>query len=133
MKSERQDILTSQKELKDNPFGVPAGYFEAFKSTMSEMVATPKISVWRRSVPYMAAAACLALLLSAGTLLLNSLNQYDEFTQEDYILFSDNMINTAMYEDMEMDQMADAELIDEDIIEYLIYIGVSPESIELSK
>ena len=133
MKSERQDILTSQKELKDNPFGVPAGYFEAFKSTMSEMVATPKISVWRRSVPYMAAAACLALLLSAGTLLLNSLNQYDEFTQEDYILFSDNMINTAMYEDMEMDHMADAELIDEDIIEYLIYIGVSPESIELSK
>ena len=133
MKSEKPDILTSQMELKDNPFGVPAGYFEAFKSTMSEMVATPKISVWRRSVPYMAAAACLALLLSAGTFLLNSLNQYDEFTQEDYILFSDNMINTAMYEDMEMDQMADAELIDEDIIEYLIYIGVSPESIELSK
>ena len=77
--------------------------------------------------------ACACRALSAGTFLLNSLNQYDEFTQEDYILFSDNMINTAMYEDMEMDQMADAELIDEDIIEYLIYIGVSPESIELSK
>lgn len=133
MKSERLDILTSQKELKDNPFGVPAGYFEAFKSNMPGMAVTPKISVWRRSVPYMAAAACLAILLSVGTFLLNSLNPYGEFTQEDYILFSDNMINTAMYEDMGMDQMADAELMDEDIVEYLIYIGVSPESIELSK
>ena len=32
-----------------------------------------------------------------------------------------------------MEQTAEAELLDEDIIEYLIYIGVSPESIELSK
>jgi hypothetical protein len=43
------------------------------------------------------------------------------------------MINTTLYEDDDLDHMAEAELMDEDIIEYLIYIGVSPESIELSK
>ena len=133
MKSDKQDILTSQKVLKDNPFSVPAGYFEAFKSDMPRMVVTPKINVWRRSVPYMAAAACLALLISAGTFLFNSMTSPGEFTQEDYILFSANMINTTIYEDDDLDHMAEAELMDEDIIEYLIYIGVSPESIELSK
>ena len=56
-----------------------------------------------------------------------------QMSEEDYILFSDNMISTYIYEEAEYDQMAVAEMGDEDIIEYLIYIGVSPETIELSK
>ena len=133
MKTYGHDILASQKELKDRPFSVPDGYFDAFRSEMPAKVLSPRTDIWRRYVPYMATAACLALLLSVGNLVSRNLNHADEFTQEDYILFSDNLISTSVYGNAEMEQTAEAELLDEDIIEYLIYIGVSPESIELSK
>jgi hypothetical protein len=43
------------------------------------------------------------------------------------------MIHTIYDNNASTYQYADAELMDEDIIEYLIYTGESPESIELSK
>ena len=80
----------------------------------------------------MALAASFALLLGVGLSLNGNLKTIDEFSTEDYILFSDSMIHT-IYDDDATYQYADAELMDEDIIEYLIYTGESPESIELSK
>lgn len=133
MKTYGHDILASQKELKDRPFSVPDGYFDTFRSEMPGKVTSPQPDIWRRYIPYMAVAACLALLLSVGNFMARNLNHADDFTQEDYILFSDNLISTSVYGNAEMEQTAEAELLDEDIIEYLIYIGVSPESIELSK
>jgi hypothetical protein len=43
------------------------------------------------------------------------------------------MINTSIYEAADEEQMAEAELMDEDIIQYLIYAGITPEMIELAK
>lgn len=91
------------------------------------------MSPWRKAVPYIAVAASLTLLIGVGLSLGESSRPYDEFSTEDYILFSDTMIQTIYNEDTTSDQYADAELMDEDIIEYLIYTGESPESIELSK
>lgn len=127
------DILASRPELKDRPFGVPEGYFEAFKNEMAGKKAKPHISFWSKSVPYMAVAASLALILSVGSIFKKSFETGNEFTDEDYILFSNSFVSTAEYDSAESYQFAEAELIDEDIIEYLIYLGVSPESIELSK
>ena len=126
-----QDILTSQKELKERPFTVPDGYFETFKTETMRTSIVQVMSPWRKAVPYIAVAASLALLFGVG-LGLNESKTYDEFSTEDYILFSDTMIRT-IYDDTATYQYADAELMDEDIIEYLIYTGESPESIELSK
>ena len=81
----------------------------------------------------MAAAASLALLFGVGLSLNESFKSRDVFSTEDYILFSDSMIHTIYDDDASTYQYADAELMDEDIIEYLIYTGESPESIELSK
>lgn len=81
----------------------------------------------------MAAVASLALLITGGAIVLGGSGAEEYLTHEDYILFSDNLISTAIDEDPSTYQMADAELIDEEIIEYLIYTGVSPEMIELSK
>ena len=133
MKTYGQDILTSQKELKERPFSVPDGYFESFKAEAMRKSTAPVISPWRKAVPYMAVAASLALLLGVGLSLNENINAHDEFSTEDYILFSDTMIRTIYDRDDVTYQYADAELMAEDIIEYLIYTGESPESIELSK
>ena len=81
----------------------------------------------------MAAAASLALVLSVGSLVKDIFTSGNDFTDEDYILFSNSFISTAEYDSSDSYQFAAAELMDEDIVEYLIYLGVSPESIELSK
>ena len=133
MKTNGHDILASRPELKDRPFGIPEGYFETFREEMTAKAAKPQISLWNRSIPYMAAAASVALILSVGSFVKNSFGSSNDFTDEDYILFSNSFISTAEYDSSESYQFAEAELMDEDIIEYLIYLGVSPESIELSK
>ena len=133
MKDQVQDILATQKVLKDSPFTVPAGYFESFKAETAKKAVVPVVSPWRRSIPYMAVAASLAFLLSVGTLGQNSISSKSIITDEDYILFSNSFISTAEYDSEDAYQFAEAEILDEDIIEYLIYLGVSPEAIELSK
>ena len=133
MKTKGQDILTSRPELKGNPFSTPEGYFESFKLEMSRRVEKPRASIWKSSIPYMAVAASLALILSVGTLIINSIGTINDFSDEDYILFSNSFVSTAEYEDSESYQFAEAELKEEDIIEYLIYVGTSLESIENSK
>ena len=133
MKDQVQDILTSQKMLKENPFTVPTGYFESVKAETVKKAFVPVVSVWKRSIPYVAVAASLAFLLSVGSFIQNSISSKNRITDEDYILFSNSFISTAEYDGEEAYHFAEAEIMDEDIIEYLIYLGVSMESIELSK
>lgn len=126
------DILKDNLDLKQMPFTVPEGYFEAFKEANARPVAV-KVSLWNRIAPYAAMAAVFVSLVTTGTFLLErSMPQYD-MTEEDYVLFSDNMMNTIAYEMEYGSQLAEAEVSSEDIINYLIYTGVSAEHIELSK
>lgn len=126
------DILKDNLELKQMPFTVPEGYFEAFKEANARPVAV-KVSLGNRIAPYAAMAAVFVSLVTTGTFLLErSMPQYD-MTEEDYVLFSDNMMNTIAYEMEYGSQLAEAEVSSEDIINYLIYTGVSAEHIELSK
>lgn len=132
MKINEQDILTTQKMLKENPFVVPEGYFDSFRSDAAGRIHAKSSTGWSRKIaPYIAVAASLAILLGIVSTLFQSIPE--SFSEEDYILFSDNMIRIDLEEDSVTEQFAEAELYDEDIIEYLIYIGESPESIELSK
>ena len=133
MKTKGQDILTSQKELKDTPFVVPEGYFESFKSEMVAKITTRENSPWKNTMPYVATAAAVALLMAVGSLIKDTLQATETYSQEEYILFSDNLISTEIYDDASAEQYAEAELLEEDIIQYLIYIGAELESIELEK
>lgn len=133
MKTNDKDILATRSELRKQPYGVPEGYFDSFKAEMSGKLPQAAAGPWKKSMPYVAAAASLALLVSAGTIALGKFQSEDILSQEDYILFSDNLISIDIYEEPSTYQTADAELLDEEIIEYLIYTGVSPEIIELSK
>ena len=48
-------------------------------------------------------------------------------------MFSDNFMNAIAYEMEYGSALAEAELSEEDIINYLIYTGVTAEQIEFSK
>ena len=108
------DILDN-KSLKAMPFEVPDGYFDNLQASLVQQTARQT----RRWPAYIAVAASVALLVAAGGWALRGDAQSD-FSQEDYIVFSDDMTNTVMYEDDLW--YADA-ATEEDMIEYLIYIG----------
>ena len=131
MKKKEQDILTSQQALKERPYTVPDGYFEAFRAEAIRRSSTQPAKPFGRLVPLLAVAASVALLLGLGLSL--SQKSIDTLSEDDYILFSDNLTRTDFEEIVNYAQLAEAEVYNEDIIEYLIYIGESPESIELSK
>ena len=105
------DILKDKAELKDNPFVVPEGYFEAMKeraSRVPEIQETRDRKIRRIMIPVLSAAASLALILS-GMLLFDG-----RLAAPEHNLYSDN-VATALSSD--------------EIIEYLIYTGASVEDI----
>ena len=126
------DILNDCPELRQMPYSVPEGYFENFKAEAVRPV-VKRLSFWNRFAPYAAMAAVFVFLVTAGTMMLeNSTPQY-QMTEEDYMMFSDNIMTTIAYEMEYGAQLAEAEISDEDIINYLIYSGVTPEHIEFAK
>lgn len=129
---EGNDILKDCPQLKEMPFAVPPGYFESFKIEAKKPMVR-KVSFMDRIAPYAAVAAMFIFLVTAGTLFLENSTPEYEMTEEDYVMFSDNMMNTFAYEMEYGSQMASADISEEDIINYLIYTGVTAEHIELSK
>ena len=125
-----KDILTQRKDLKKSPYSVPEGYFRTFKEQMHKVTAQTGHSLWGSSAAYIATAACAALLITFAAVMAESLRPEEEYSLEDYILFSDHLIS-SYYEATE--QGGELGIQDEEIIEYLIYTGISPETIELYK
>lgn len=132
MKQTDKDILKDVTELRRMPYSVPEGYFDTFRREMKKPQ-TQVVSLWSRIIPYASVAAVFIFLVSAGTFILERTTDTRDFTQEDYILFSENFSLNTIYQVHEETQLADASLADEDIIEYLIYTRVSAEEIEYSK
>lgn len=130
MKEKDRDILAAMPELKKMPYSVPEGYFDTF---MSQAVPykEKEIGLIGRLMPYAAMAAVFVFLVTAGTFFLQRTSPAEEFTHEDFLVFSSGIANSEYYESM--NQIADADLADEDIIAYLIYSGISAEEIELYK
>ncbi len=124
---EKRDKLAERPELKNMPYSLPEGYFDEFRRNMK-----PCGSPRMKALPYISAAASAALLLAGGLLLSQRTSPADEFTHEDYLVFSDSMINSEYYE-YATEQYADAEIANDDIIDYLIYSGITAEEIETYK
>lgn len=133
MMDRNKDILQDFKVLKENAFTVPEGYFDAARSRIKKHETASKGGLWERIAPYAAIAAVFIFMVTAGTFFLEKTTRPADMTQEDYMVFSDAMMNTVGYSIEYDSQIADAELGDEDIINYLIYMGISTEEIELSK
>lgn len=128
--TDRTDILNSP-DLKKNPFSVPDGYFsDCQKKALSNIKSGNGHSVtWRWLGPVAAAAM---ILLIAGNYIFFRNSHQEEYSQEDYMVFSNDFINTV-YDMTSIEKYAEAEITDEDIIEYLIGTGVEAEIIEIYK
>jgi hypothetical protein len=130
MKEMKQDILSEKPQLRKQAYTVPEGYFEELRSQIKPPQ-TVQLNWTQKLVPLVSMAATFILMVTAGTFFLQRATPSEEFTQEDFLVFSSEISRMDYYE--EMDHVADADIADADIIEYLIYSGISAEEIELSK
>ena len=126
----KQDILSEKPQLRKQAYTVPEGYFEELRSQIKPPQ-TVQLNWTQKLVPLVSMAATFILMVTAGTFFLQRTTPSEEFTQEDFLVFSSEISRMDYYE--EMDHVADADIADADIIEYLIYSGISAEEIELSK
>jgi hypothetical protein len=136
MKDSERNIMYDDS-LRKCPYSVPEGYFESLKERAvkySNPAPAPVFQFKRILTTAVSMAAMFVIMVTAGTFLLENTTPEEDLTQEDYIVFSDGYFGLEMYDDGGLsEQYADASISDEDIVEYLIYTGVSEELIELSK
>lgn len=121
-----KDIL-KENGLKSFPYEIPEGYIETFKAkamgyTVPQIAA---VSPWERLKPLVAIAATFIIMVTAGTFFLSKVTPQETYTQEDYMVFSREISDDMLHE-----AFAEAEIQEDDIIEYLIYSGESAETIE---
>ncbi len=129
MKEKERDILAERPELKKMPYNIPEGYFEGFRTHMKPNMTN---SLRKRTPAYVSIAASIAVLLAGGFMTSQRSSPADEFTHEDYLVFSSSMINSinSEYYENSTNQYADADIANDDIIDYLIYSGITAEEIE---
>lgn len=133
----KKDILKSDSELKKLPYSVPDGYFDRMKADMVSFVIERKERqkpFIARLAPYAAVAAAFLFLVTAGTFILEKTTPATDQAELDEFYFYSNMIPVTdpyAVETIQDDQYN--EIQEEEIIEYLIYSGVTAEVIELSR
>ena len=126
MKTEK-DILKDNPRLKGMPFSTPEGYFDELKSQM-KVCSRPEVvhrPAFRRFSPQIALAAAFALLLAVGGFFLERKNEMN-FSEEDYIVFSEDLTNTIIYD---ADDLYADVATEDDIMEYLIYSDIDSDEL----
>ena len=133
MKDSERNIMYDDS-LRKCPYSVPEGYFDSLKERAMKYAQPAPVFQFKR-VLYTAVsmAAMFILMVTAGTFFLKGVTSAEDLTQEDYMVFTDGYIDLELYDDGLSEQYADASISNEDIVEYLIYTGVSEELKELSK
>lgn len=121
-----KDILNNNPELKRMPFSTPEGYFETFRCEPWKQ--RKKKSPLRALAPYAAMAAMFAMIAIGGAALLEHTatgeSDIDSFAFADLIPLTD----PDLIYHVDDNGGTSGELTNEDIINYLIYTGVSLES-----
>lgn len=132
MKDFEKDIMKEIPKLQQIPYDIPEGYFSDLKKNLKsipERENAVRSLTWRKVMTYAAIAAASALLIVAGGFYLSGIGQEDYFTEEDYIVFSEQMTSTIYYESSS--QYADTKtMTQDDIVEYLIETGTEIEELE---
>ncbi len=130
MKGKETDILNSLN-LKKMPYSVPEGYFDGFKAEVKKGAA-PRITIWNRLAPYAGLAASFAAIFMIGMAVFDRPDK-SGLSQEDYLLFAEGINLSVICSMEEESQLAEAAVNEEEIIEYLIYSGITAEEIEQYK
>lgn len=141
MENKEYDILNSSPELKKSPYSVPEGYFDDLKKAIVKNTEpqVAKVSLWVRLTPYLAVAGMFIFILLLGNIFLTEKEIAQEpeteeaLSYEDFLVFSSGMTDIALYNIENEAESYESELLDDEIIDYLIYTGVSGEYIEYYK
>lgn len=143
MKEQEHDILQS-KDLKKMPYTVPDGYFESLKAEARKTTEPQYVPVitWTRIAPYAAIAAMFLFIFALGKFFINekAIDPGSEVgliastsDMEDYLVFNPALTDISMYYIEEDEDIEYVSADNDDIMEYLIYIGASEEYIEYNK
>lgn len=129
MKTTEKDILKENTQLKQMPFSTPEGYFESLKQNLKDKGHDSRgigtVATWSR----ISVAAAIAILVTAGAILMSSPSTANEFTEEDYLVFSDDISTDVIYSASTLYAYTEG-ISDEDIIEYLIDSDWEADDIE---
>jgi hypothetical protein len=136
MTEDNKDILQNN-ELKKTPYSVPEGYFDKFKAqarTYTEPKYVP-VNLRSRLAPYVGIAAMFLFILVLGKIFVRpDVTTSAGADVKDIAVMTDDYEDYLVFSDLDV-YLSDAgiepdELSDEDIIEYLIYIGATEKYIE---
>ncbi len=99
-----------ERGSRENPFGVPEGYFEDFCKRIETMTTPKKISLLQRIEPYRYAAAVVVVAVAIGAFLYNYNNSGKlEAQQSQTIAASEynDVINKILIEETNDDMIVD--------------------------
>ena len=141
MRTDEKDILAGYEGLKEMPFRIPDGYLYSLDAKISARIADQGKKPGRRPLQgrlfslaaVLSAAAVLAVIAAGGIMLLISGDRNPDYGADEY----------ALYQDVDIIPVTDPESIflssgindpdtlsSEDIINYLVYIGIEPEEFD---
>ncbi len=131
------DILESKKELKKMPFSVPDGYFDEMqRQVMAGIGTAARTPAKERTVSHIllrltTAAAMLAAVVTGTLSITRDRHLQKEQMLNDTFFYTELMPNDMdiLYEESSYGYVADSDLSDEDIIDYLIYSGIPVEQL----
>jgi hypothetical protein len=129
----KNDILnTLSSELRKMPYCVPEGYFDTLKRDLQRTGKTysSERRILSKVASYSSIAAAAVILAASGIMLMKNILTHEDMTYEDYLVHSGAMINEDYQDEI---TVVENDINEEDIIEYLIYTGVTAELIETSK
>ena len=119
----QEENFIRQHDSGSNPFRTPEGYFENFTDRLMERIAeeAPKpevvvkaqvLPLWKRTMRYAAAVAVAALCVGGGTFLYNRLQAPEQLLTNDALEYA--------WDDEELDDVLDYELVDNNQIAYYL-------------
>ena len=129
----KNDILnTLSSEFRKMPYCVPEGYFDTLKQDLQRTGRTHSVErrLRNRVASYASIAAAAAIMATSGIMLMKNILTHEDMTYEDYLVHSEAILGEEYQDEI---TVIENEVNEEDIIEYLIYTGVTAELIETSK
>ncbi len=135
------DILQTDKNLRRMPYKLPEGYFSDLTEQLAKQrhenpveAAVPR-TLWQILAPYAAMAAMFTIIALGGKALAEMTGHQKGWTEKDEFIYTELMPVTGpsdqFYGLRDSEYIAEAEPSDNDIVEYLIYSGVSIEEINI--
>ena len=126
--------------VKESHIRVPEGYFADLKVRLGRIPAehplqvkplpAVQVTLWQRVRPYVALAACFAISVAAGTLLLERTAASPSESLYDYLASADMIPVTDPFAIVEKTELsASGELSSGEIIDYLIECGTSIDEV----